>query len=235
MKKLAALLAFAFVLISSPSFGQTPAFSVNKNGTNQTVTANTLTELTWGNVVFDTNSNFSSNTFMPTVAGQYLITASAFCVDATAGCSVWVYKNGSVAFKGFTGNATTSGGAILNTSAVVQMNGSTDYLQVYVSTTGTTIDGGAANTFFTGSILPSGTVNSGTQYQMGYYATTGAAISGDSNIKTDASNDFLITSGALGIGTTVPDASLSLSGQSAKTIDMVRETSASTSGNNLTI
>jgi len=34
----------------------------------------------------------------------------------------------------------------------------------------------------------SGTVNSGTQYQLGYYATTGTAISGNSGITTDASN-----------------------------------------------
>ena len=42
----------------------------------------------------------------------------------------------------------------------------------------------------------SGTVNSGTQYQLGYYATTGTAISGSSNIKTDAN-------GNLGLGVTL--------------------------------
>jgi hypothetical protein len=36
----------------------------------------------------------------------------------------------------------------------------------------------------------SGTVNSGTQYQLGYYATTGTAISGNSNIKTDANSNL---------------------------------------------
>jgi len=41
----------------------------------------------------------------------------------------------------------------------------------------------------------SGTVNSGTQYQLGYYATTGTAISGNSGIVTDAN-------GNLGLGTT---------------------------------
>src|SRR5215468_177372 len=42
------------------------------------------------------------------------------------------------------------------------------------------------------------------------------------------------SSGNLGIGTTSPDAIVPLSGQSAQTIDMVRETTASTAGNNLT-
>jgi Chaperone of endosialidase len=41
----------------------------------------------------------------------------------------------------------------------------------------------------------SGTVNSGTQYQLGYYATTGTAISGSSSIVTDAN-------GNLGLGVT---------------------------------
>ena len=36
----------------------------------------------------------------------------------------------------------------------------------------------------------SGTVNSGTQYQLGYYASTGTAISGNSNIKTDANSNL---------------------------------------------
>jgi hypothetical protein len=43
------------------------------------------------------------------------------------------------------------------------------------------------------------------------------------------------SSGNVGIGTTSPDALVSLGGQSAQTIDMVRETTASTAGNNLTL
>jgi hypothetical protein len=43
------------------------------------------------------------------------------------------------------------------------------------------------------------------------------------------------TTGDVGIGTSAPDALLSLDGQSARTIDMVRETTASTAGNNLTV
>lgn len=46
------------------------------------------------------------------------------------------------------------------------------------------------------------------------------------------SNDAI---GEVGIGTNTPDALLSLNGQSAQTIDVIRETTASTAGNNLTI
>ena len=50
----------------------------------------------------------------------------------------------------------------------------------------------------------SGTVNSGTQYQLGYYANTGTAMSGNSSINTNAS-------GSLGIGTATPQVSLDVS------------------------
>jgi hypothetical protein len=50
----------------------------------------------------------------------------------------------------------------------------------------------------------SGTVNTGTQYQMAYYAANGTTVSGDANITTDAANDLLIPAGKVGIGTASP-------------------------------
>ena len=47
-------------------------------------------------------------------------------------------------------------------------------------------------------LTANGTVNSGTQYQMAYYATTGTAVSGDSSITTNASNQLLVTNGTIG-------------------------------------
>jgi len=50
----------------------------------------------------------------------------------------------------------------------------------------------------------SGTVNSGTQYQLGYYATTGTAISGNSTIWNDGSKTYLgngVTNASPGTGT----------------------------------
>ena len=68
---------------------------------------------------------------------------------------------------------------------------------------GTTYNGSTAITInASGGGGGSGTVNSGTQYQLGYYATTGTAISGSSNVKTDAN-------GNLGILATTPNTWLS--------------------------
>ncbi len=46
---------------------------------------------------------------------------------------------------------------------------------------------------------------------------------------------FINSSGFIGIGTTVPDQLLSLDGQSARTLDMTRENTPATAGNNLTL
>jgi Chaperone of endosialidase len=55
-------------------------------------------------------------------------------------------------------------------------------------------------------------------------------------VQEGGTNRFYIQNGGnVGVGTTAPDALLSLGGQSARTIDMVRETTASTAGNNLTL
>jgi hypothetical protein len=64
----------------------------------------------------------------------------------------------------------------------------------------------------------SGTVNSGTQYQMTYYAATGAAVSGHSSITTDASNNFFVSGGGISVGTTAaPGTSLKVHNNNAST------------------
>jgi hypothetical protein len=86
-----------------------------------------------------------------------------------------------------------------------------------------------------GAFSSSCTVSSGTQYQLGYYATTGSAISGESSIITDSSSDLILSSGTLAIGTTTITNAINIAGQTAQTIGMVRETTASTGGNTLTL
>ena len=55
-------------------------------------------------------------------------------------------------------------------------------------------DDGAGNLSWTNA-AGTGTVNSGTQYQLGYYATSTNAISGNSNILTNASGQLLLITG----------------------------------------
>ena len=59
------------------------------------------------------------------------------------------------------------------------------------------------------------TVNAATQYQIAYLSSS-TAISGDSNITTDSSNDLIVSGGNLAIGTTTVSGAISISGEAAQ-------------------
>jgi len=107
-------------------------------GANQTAADATATKLNINTETYDTDSCFDTSTyrFTPTKAGKYFVygnaewysTGNTFNFGATR-----IYKNGSILFSlGNNGNA--SGGAQVGKepSGVVIMNGSTDYLELYV-------------------------------------------------------------------------------------------------------
>lgn len=136
-----------------------PKFSVNKAGSNQTgIVTGTYTKVTWSTEVFDTNSNFASSTFTPTVAGKYLIMGSVGWTTFTDNASMIValYKNGaSVQEDTFRSTGTSS--MYGRATWIVDMNGSTDTLELYArQATGTNkdISGDAFDTYFQGSLLP---------------------------------------------------------------------------------
>ncbi|HHT9135461.1 MAG TPA: hypothetical protein ACFYD2_11215, partial [Candidatus Avalokitesvara rifleensis] len=82
---------------SSGGGGTNPSFSVHKNGVDQTgVASGVNTLITWSTEDFDTNNNFATNKFTPTVAGKYLMSA-ATKMDTliSSRYAQWIlYKNG---------------------------------------------------------------------------------------------------------------------------------------------
>ena len=127
-----------------------PAFSA-RAATAQSVSVNTITKVTFGTEDFDTAGNFASSRFTPTTAGYYQIN----CAITTSSTSsnyheVWIYKNGTFWIRagsyGTMVNATGAG------SAVINFNGSTDYVECYARIAGTspTIDSGDGQTVFSG-------------------------------------------------------------------------------------
>ena len=107
-------------------------------GANQTAADATATKLNINTETYDTDSCFDTSTyrFTPTEAGKYFVygnaewysTGNTFMFGAAR-----IYKNGSLLFSlGNNGNG--SGGAQVGKepSGVVDMNGSTDYLELYV-------------------------------------------------------------------------------------------------------
>lgn len=136
-----------------------PSFSVHKNGTNQTVTFDTATKVTWSTEKWDTNSNFASNAFTPTVAGKYLfIIAVRWANTSDQGVEdLNLYKNG-VLEAGTRFSASGTGAQTGIITILADANGSTDYFEAYVHNNTSTGDrdilGAADGTFFQGYKLP---------------------------------------------------------------------------------
>lgn len=116
--------------------GNGPAFSAF-NSVNQTVNHNTVTKVSFNTEEFDTNNNFASSTFTPTVAGYYQINIKVpFAGTASRNYyfSSLLYKNGSnISVANASIFALGSAGEFsIEQSKLVYMNGTTDYLEVYV-------------------------------------------------------------------------------------------------------
>ena len=116
--------------------GTGPAFSAY-NSVAQTITTSTFTKVTLGTETFDTNSNFASSTFTPTVAGYYQINGN---INTQASTSitrgiVLLYKNGAEYIRGSDTSGIPFG---LSVSAIIYCNGTTDYIELFGFITATT-------------------------------------------------------------------------------------------------
>jgi hypothetical protein len=115
-----------------------PAFSAYRATSNQTIAQNVTTKVQFNGEYFDTDNCFDSTTnyrFTPTTAGKYQVSVTGQIAQSTASRALWsIYKNGTAFIRFYddtSGNATFScSGALL-----IDMNGSTDYLEIYVYTT----------------------------------------------------------------------------------------------------
>lgn len=140
-----------------------PAFLVYPSASSTNLTSSTWTKVTLDTEVFDTNNNFASSRFTPTVAGYYQITFQCYC-SSSGNNAYWqwisIYKNGSA----YISNSNVNGSGALqsfswNLSPIIYMNGSTDYLEFYVNiyvASGTPAyagGSGAINTFASGSLV----------------------------------------------------------------------------------
>lgn len=120
--------------LASGVSGTGPAFSAYQSTQQTGVTANTWTKVNLTTEIFDTNNNFASSRFTPTVAGYYQINGT---VTLTGGNSAYyvqagIYKNGSSVSSG---SAVVGNGSFYPQSTcgvTVYLNGSTDYVELYV-------------------------------------------------------------------------------------------------------
>ena len=142
-----------------------PAFSAYLAGSSQTVTSATWTKATLDTELFDTNNNFASSRFTPTVAGYYQINGVVRCTSSVTFSRyiVGIWKNGAEYLRSsetvFTSALATQIQA--GSGCVVYLNGSTDYVELYGFITGTGTltfanDGGQAFTSFMSGCLVRG-------------------------------------------------------------------------------
>jgi hypothetical protein len=135
-----------------PSTG--PAFSAFQTSA-QTLTNGVTAKVTFETEVFDTNSNYASSRFTPTVAGYYLLIANVSLANASSSafCQLSFYKNGGA--LNFGSGSVGQTGALFPQSAgssLTYFNGSTDYIEVFAYTSGGSTATSAA-TFFSGVLV----------------------------------------------------------------------------------
>lgn len=122
----------AWATASAPT---NPAFRAFRNTSQQSFSQNTWTKVQFNAETFDTASCFDSTTnyrFTPNVAGYYqfncLLYVSKTGQSLTA---AQFYKNGSAVSKVYEWT-NTSTYSQMNGSDIIYLNGSTDYVEVYV-------------------------------------------------------------------------------------------------------
>lgn len=125
-----------------------PAFSAYQSSA-QTLSSNTFTKLTFTTEEFDTNSCYDTSTskFTPTVAGYYQISGAVTVSTGTTGVIATIYKNGS-RFKDGVYPVTSNNS---NVSALVYLNGTTDYVELYgMFVSGQAVNAAASTAYFQG-------------------------------------------------------------------------------------
>ena len=135
--------------------GTGPAFSAYASAAT-TIPNQIDTKVLFATEEFDTNNNFASSRFTPTVAGYYQISSSVYSVPATGSAYITIYKNGSGYKAGSLMPAISGLGAISTVSSIVYFNGSTDYVEIYLwqnSGTSSVTNVGSIVTWFNGAMV----------------------------------------------------------------------------------
>ena len=123
------------------ALSNTPAFEAYLSADQTGITDVTETKVQVNTESFDTDNCYDNSTnyrFTPTVAGKYYVYGRV-AIDEAAGNTrnalAYIYKNGSEkarSFVNFHSSDTTDGeGASPTVSAVIDFNGSSDYVELY--------------------------------------------------------------------------------------------------------
>ena len=156
------------IYVSGKQLSNGPSFSVSANGSSQSISAGTTTKLTnltttatANTYYWDTNSCWDNTNkrFTPNIAGYYIFNGTVAVAGISSGANIGaeIQKNGG----GKTGFRFNNGGAndaYINVTCMYYMNGSTDYVELYVNnlTAGSiNVRAEAASVWFNGAMVRS--------------------------------------------------------------------------------
>ena len=123
-------------IVSNPMFKVTGADNV-------ALTNNTYTKVTFNSEEFDVGGYYDSTTnyrYTPQVAGKYLIYGRVYITygsEATENMYIAIYKNGTAAQQ-FARSDNNSQYGSIQISSLVEMNGSSDYVEIYTKASSST-------------------------------------------------------------------------------------------------
>lgn len=119
-----------------------PAFSAYQS--NQTITSQTWTKLQFDDEVFDTANCYDTTNyrFTPNIAGYYQVNCACKIDSGNTRALGLIYKNGSILHRLF--DADEDYLRVASGSALVYLNGSTDYIEIYAYRDGTSGDTNAS-------------------------------------------------------------------------------------------
>jgi hypothetical protein len=128
--------------------------------TGQTISSGSQQKVTFGSESFDTNSNFASNRFTPTIEGYYQFNATVR-IDgpaSTGECMIILYKNGAEYARGNNEQGTEQGANFysMQVSDIAYANGTGDYFEIYIQQTSgsnKTTTAGSAISYFSGMMV----------------------------------------------------------------------------------
>ena len=131
-----------------------PAFSVYLSS-NQSVSGSTYTKVAFDTEEYDTNNNFASSRFTPTVAGYYQINAGIVFATGVTYAQIVIYKNGTSYKTCY--SQLSAGNYAQVVSSLVYCNGTSDYIEIYgyIAASTPRFNGGLDGTWFNGAMVRS--------------------------------------------------------------------------------
>ena len=128
---------------AAPAGSSGPAFSAHRATTQQTITTSTHTKIQLNAEDYDTDNTFDSTTnfrFTPNKAGKYQVNATVRIAATTGNVGrhiIRIYKNGSEVSR-FFDNVVATTSSHSSGSELFDMNGTTDYLELFTYSAGDT-------------------------------------------------------------------------------------------------